>query len=479
MNIERNYLRRSYRIHIPAKVYINNKEYPVKDWSFLGFRISNADEEIQKDKEYLVDFELPFVNFIMKFKAKAICRWKNENEAGFEFEELNDDTKLLMKEYVEAYIEGRLTEENGLLKLANGLEIPISTEMHMSEEEEKELNKKLIKNTFIVLLLIILAGVIGYIIYLNRGAVYSKQAFISGKTFYIKAPIQGIITDINIKPSRYIKKDNLVAVIKNPEITTQIKTYQQNIKKIENNIKKIKSLIKKEKEILYNKYINQIILKNVQIRNLEKLLMQKENYLNKLEEEYKLGIIHYSEIQKLKEEIATIKSQIDTLKAKKIIKDYSQLIPLKNFLISQNKILLELKAQLNILKTKKNELIIKSPVTGKVLNIYVKENSLINKNQLITSIETNTKGYVIARFTFKDAININIGDSAEIYIPSINKIFYGKVSAIGKNVLNSNSIFTESNIYSQKDVPIKIDFIENTPNNLNDGIFAEVKIYTR
>ena len=477
MHIEKNYLRRSYRIQIPAKVYINSKEYPVKDWSFLGFRISNADEQIIPNKEYLIDFELPFVNFIMKFKAKAKCKWKKENEAGFEFEELNDDTKLLMKEYVEAYIEGRLTEENGLLKLAKGLEIPISTDIPISEKEEKELNKKLFKNIFIIGLLIILAAVVGYLIYLNKGSVYSEEAFVSGKTFYIKSPIKGIINNIDIKPLQYISKGHLIAVIKNQDILNEINTYKKNIKKIKKTIAQIKILIKTEKEIINKKYQNQIAIKNIKLKNLNKSLLQKQNYLKTLIKQYKLGIIHYSDIQQIKDEIENIKNQINILKNEKIIKDYSSLIPLKNFLINQKKILLDIQNQIALLKNKENNFFLKSPINGKILNIYVKNNSLINQNQLITSVETNSKGYVIARFAFKDSININIGDEAEIYIPSKDTIYYGTVTAIGKNALNSNSVFSESNIYSQKDVPVKIDFLEK--NNLNDGIFAEVKIFTK
>ena len=477
MNIERNYLRRSYRIKIPAAVYINNKKYPVKDWSFLGFRIGNVDDRIIKDMEYFVEFELPFVNFIMRFKTKAQCKWKSEKEAGFEFEELPDETKLLMKEYVEAYIEGRLTEENGLLKLANGLEVPISTDIHMSDEEEQELNKKLIKNTFYVILLILLAMVVGYIIYLNKGNVYSQQAFVSGKTFDIKSPASGIIKNIQVKPLRYIGKDKLVAVIQNKYVLDQIKAYKENINKVKENINKVKELIKKEKSIIDKKYSYQMEIKKSKIENLQKLIAQKEHYLKKLENQYKFGIVHYLDIQAVKDEIENLNLQINNIKAQKIVKDYSSLIPLKNFLITQKKILADLQTQLNLIKSKENYSIVKSPISGKVLNVYVKNNSMLNKNQLIASLEINSKGYVIARFTFKDVKNINIGDSAEIYIPSNNKIYNGIVSAIGKNALQSNSVFSESNIYSQKDIPVKIEFIEN--NHLNDGIFAEVKIKTK
>jgi len=476
VNIEKNYLRRSYRIQIPAKVYINNKEYQVKDWSFLGFRI-NADDDIIPNEEYIIDFELPFVNFIMKFKAKAKCKWKRDNEAGFEFEELNDDTKLLMKEYVEAYIEGRLTEENGLLKLAKGLEIPISTDIPMSKEEEKELNKKFFRNNFIIGVLIILAIVIGYIIYINRGTVYSEEAFVSGKIFYIKSPIEGIINNMHLKPLQYVSQGDLIAIIKNEDILNEINTYEENIKKIKNNIKKIKLLIKKEKKTIDEKYYNQLALKNLKLKNLNKLLIQNQNYLKTLIKQYQLGIIHYSNLQEIKNEIENIKNQINILKTEKLIKDTSSLIPLKNLLINQKKILFDIQNQLTLLKNKKKDFLLKSPIKGKILNIYVKNSSLIKQNQLITSIETNSKGYIIARFTFKDSKNINIGDKAKIYIPANNKIYRGTVTAIGKNALRSNSVFSESNIYSQKDVPVKIDFLEK--NDLNDGIFAEVKVFTK
>ena len=477
MHIKKNYLRRSYRIQIPAKVYIDNKEYPVKDWSFLGFRIDNIDENIETEKEYFIEFELPFVNFLMKFKAKAECKWKSDTQAGFEFEELPDETKLLMKEYVEAYIEGRLTEDNGLLKLASGLEVPISTDIHMSEEEEKTLNKKLVKNTFYVLLVLLLVSVVGYIIYLNRGSVYSEQGFVSGKMVYIKSPAQGIIEDINIKPLKYIGKNDFIATIKNEDILNHIKIYHSNIKKIKQNILNIKNSIKKQKYIIDKKYTNQLALQKVKIQSLQDLIKQKEIYLQKLKKEYNLGIIHYSDIQTIQGQIENLKNQINTIKAQKLIKDYSSLTPLKNFLISQNKILIDLQSQLNLLKNKENYLIIKSPVKGKIINVYVKNNSLIKQNQLIASVEMNKKGYIIARFTFKDIKNVNIGDNAEIYIPSNNKIYNGVVSAIGKNALKSNSVFSESNIYSQKDIPVKIDILDT--NHLNDGIFAEVKIYTK
>ena len=474
MTIEKNYLRRSYRINLPAKVKINNKIYNVKDWSFLGFRIEFEESDIKINEIYPITFELPFVNFDMSFNAKAVCKWKKEHEAGFEFEELSDDIKLLMKEYVEAFVEGRLQEENGLLKIANGLEIPISTDLPITDEEEQFLNKKLIKNTFLVVLFIGIAAIIGYIIYLNRHSVYSEEAFISGKTFYIKSPVNGIIQNLYIKPLQKIKKNQTIALINNSEIQTQIKNIDKNIKMYKKEIKNLKNILIKEKRNIDLTYNNALKEKYIKLNSLKKELKIQLSLIKELKKEYKIGIIHISQIETLKNNIINIKNEINFLNQKNITKNYNALIPIKNLLLSQKNNLIKLENTLKILYIQQQNFIIKSPVNGKILSIYVKPKSFITKNSLISTIEINTKGYVIARYTFRDAPKISIGDSAQIYIPAINKTFNGIVTAIGKNALKSNSVFTESNVYSQKDVPVKIKILE--PNHLEDGIFAQVEI---
>ena len=472
MNIEQNYLRRSYRINLPAKVSINKNSYHIKDWSFLGFRIELNNDDIKTNETYSISFELPFVNFNMSFTAKAICKWKRENEAGFEFEELSDDIKLLMKEYVEAFVEGRLQEENGLLKIANGLEIPISTDIPISEEEEQFLNKKLMRNIFIVFIFIIIAAAIGYIIYLNRHSVYSEEAFISGKTFYIKSTAQGKIQNLNISLLHKIYKNDLIATISDKEIDKQINNIKENIFNTKKSVNNLKNLLSQQKKDIDKKYFQKIkkikLLKN----NIKILIKNKENLLNQLKKQYKLGIVHITDIQKLKNDIINLKNQLKLINYP--IKDYSSLIQLKNMILNQKKYLLSLNENLSNLKLQKKYFYIYSPVNGKIVNIYTKKGEFINKNTLIASIEIDTKGYAIARYTFKDATKISIGDKADIYIPANGKTYKGSVSAIGKNAIRSNSIFNESNIYSQKDVPVKIKILNN--NHLSDGIFAQVEI---
>lgn len=474
MNIEKNYLRRSYRINLPAKVIINNHTFMVKDWSFLGFRIEfeNENNEIKPNEIYPITFELPFVNFNMSFNAKAICKWKKGNEAGFEFEELSDDIKLLMKEYVEAFVEGRLQEENGLLKIANGLEIPISTDLPITEEEESFLNKKLIKNIFLIIFFIIIAAIIGYIIYLNRNSIYSQDAFVSGKTFYVKSSVEGEISNLNVSLLQKIHKNNLIATISNKKLKLEIKNLKQEISKIKDYINKLNQSLLLQKNIIDKEFSQKKQQIDTQKNNLKTLIKTKTLLLKKLQQEYKLGIVHIVDIETLKQEILNLKNQLKSLYYP--VKNYSSLLPIKGMIITQQKTLLNLQNNLKQLKFQKKYFYIYSPVNGKILNIYVKNKEWIKKDALIITIQTHSKGYVIARYSLKQVQKINIGDRAEIYIPALGKTYKGIVSSMGKNALKSNSIFSESNFYSQQDVPIKIKILDK--NNLNDGIFAEVAI---
>ena len=182
--------------------------------------------------------------------------------------------------------------------------------------------------------------------------------------------------------------------------------------------------------------------------------------------------MHIVDIETLKQEILNLKNQLKSLHYP--VKNYSSLLPIKGMIITQQKTLLNLQNNLKQLEFQKKYFYIYSPVNGKILNIYVKNKEWIKKDALIITIQTHFKGYVIARYSLKQAQKINIGDKAEIYIPSIGKTFKGIVSSMGKNALKSNSIFSESNLYSQQDVPVKIKILDE--NNLNDGIFAEVAI---
>ena len=466
MNIEKNYLRRSYRINLPAYVSIKNKKYITQDWSFLGFRIKTEGEKFDKDKTYEMLFELPFAGFDMRFKTKAICKWSGEKEAGFEFTELSDEIKLIMKEYVEAYIEGRLQNTQGLLKIAEGIEIPIDTKTKLSNEEKKHLNKTFLKRLLFYIALAVIVLFAAYKIYENKNKIYSSEAFVSGNYYNITSPINGTIEKINIRVGEKIDKNTLVAIVQNKEITEKI-----------NELNQTKTLITKQLKTLKNILKQTVIPNEKAVKNeLKKLISKKQKLLKKQKKLFKLGLTGIDSLQKTESEIDNLKLKLKIISSQN---EKTAYIQLKNslkisILNTQNRIkLIDFQIK-NLRKKLKNEKIF-SPYNGTVLNIYKKAYDIINTSSPIATININTsKIYVIGRFKYKDALNIYINDKAEIYIPALNKTYKGTVAAIGSTALNGN-VPNDTTAYTRKDIPVKIEIL-NPDIKLMPGIAAEVTI---
>jgi multidrug resistance efflux pump len=467
MNIERNYLRRSYRINLPAYANIENEKYLAKDWSFLGFRIDTKGKKFQKDVTYDVLFELPFAGFDMRFKTKAICKWSSNTEAGFEFTDLSDEIKLVMKEYVEAYIEGRLQNTEGLLKIAEGIEIPIDTSAKLSPSEKKKLDKALIKRVIIYLALFILVIFAAFKIYKNKNLVYSSEAFISGNYYTILSPINGVIKKINVTIGEKITKNTLVAVIQNNDLIEKINELNQTKSLLYSQLKELNTILNNIKKPSIDKSL---------VDEIKRLITKKENYLKKQKKLFKLGLTDLNSLQKTESEIDNLKLKLKIINSDNNDLTYTQL---KNnlklsILNIQNKIK-KLDFQINTLKSQLKYEKVFSPYSGTVLNIYKKRYDTINKSSPLATINIDTsKIYVIGRFKYKDALNVYINDKAEIFIPSLNKTYKGVVAAIGSTALNG-TVPNDTAAYTRKDIPIKIEIL-NPDKKLMPGIAAEITI---
>jgi multidrug resistance efflux pump len=146
-----------------------------------------------------------------------------------------------------------------------------------------------------------------------------------------------------------------------------------------------------------------------------------------------------------------------------------------------NKLTVELqsiKEKLLNLKSLKKNWTVFAKKEGYILSINKKEGEMVKKFDPVMVMDIKTdEVYIVARFKVEDAIKIKVGNKAEVLIPSIKKIYKGKVVSIGKTSIASDSIVSETEAYALKDVPIKIKIITKDK-ELYSGMYAEVKVKT-
>ena len=138
MQIEKNAARKHYRIELPARISIGDKVYNVQDWSLGGFLVTCSPDEFIKDWQGDVKLILPFEGVDVSCDLKAKVAWIKEGKAGFTFLEVNPRVRNILKSYVEASIEGRLGEAEGIIARLDGVEIPLEVDKPFTESEVKE-----------------------------------------------------------------------------------------------------------------------------------------------------------------------------------------------------------------------------------------------------------------------------------------------------------------------------------------------------
>ena len=457
---EPNYLRKTYRLKLPAEVLIENKKYKVVDWSYEGFGIEKSPQDnFEKEKEYNVKFVLPFASFQVSFNAKAVLKWQKENRAGFQFLHLSDEIKRMIRSYVEAYIEGRLEDVGGILSPARTQVIPPQIEKPLSEEERRKLNLK-----FFIAGFFYTAGFVGLIALFLAVFVYfrhikSVEAFVSGNIYHILSPTYGFVV-------KFFKKEGDLVRAKEPLILIESRELKE---KYENYKKLLSELNLKFEKVSINK--KRLRRKLAEVRKLLEIYKER---LRKLEKAYSKGLISVTDLISLKEKIQALREKEEKIKYKLFL-----IAKLKTRLKDLNSSAKEIKKN-DFLRIVNNYYVeILSPSSGRVLSRFRHEGEYVSAGEPLMILERKGKElYVIARFKEDEGKYITIGDKAVVYFPSIDKFSEGIVIGIGKATLSEESLVSETEEYALRDVPVKVKLL-NPPPDLHYGMKAEVIVRTK
>ncbi len=472
---EPNYLRKTYRVTLPARVLIENKEYKTIDWSFEGFGIEKTPEDrFDREKEYTITFIVPFAGFNISFKARAKPVWQSDNRAGFEFIQLPEEAKLVLKEYIEAYVEGRLKDVEGIVSATDIRTVPPYLDKPLTEEEKRELDRKFKVRALIygALFLVLLIGF--YLVVIYSPVVHSVEAFYGGRMINVISPAKAVIKEIKVSESDRVFVKKILAVLERIEFerrdsVANVIKVQKDIANLEAERSKIEAQI--EKNLL-------------RIKSLRKELKALNEELKVYEEAYAKGYIGKKTLEEINSRIRRLRDELEMLKKDTLQKE--ELLRLLNRKLASVRVSTKVSdySRKRFYETVEispdgSEIRLLSPISGRVLSVYKREGEIVRSGEPILALEdTGKRGYVIGRFKKKDAIFINVGDEAVVYFPSLGVSVKGTVTAIGKFSMYDESVVSESEEYALEDVPVKV-VLEEIPEGAHQGLKAEVAVKTR
>jgi multidrug resistance efflux pump len=442
IKIESNQMRRSHRIDIPIQIIIESKIYSCKNWSLTGVGVENLDIEYEID-------QVSDASLLLRFKEARLeipvtLKYKNniDGVSGFEFINLSESNRRVLREYLELSIEGKLENAAGIIGIYNEpiLDTPLKESVALSDTEVGALEKAFKKRSrlYITLGLSLLAIIIVTIFY-NIQYVYRSIGIVSGNFVKISPNTTGKISAIYVKVGDTVEPNTLLF-----ELDEQL-----IVDKIEILDKKLLSLKDKNQTKTANSSLINILYN-------EKINAQKR--FNKIKALYKNRLITLSELNK--EKVLYQRANIRYMQEKeKLNSTHQSVLALRTNIELQRA---ELINNLNYLR-------VFAYTHGIVYAIKSNIGSHVGSSDEIVVIQTNTQPYIVCKVLKSETINIRKDMHAEVYIPSLDKTFSAHVETLGNLSINTESMI--SNEVSLNEVTVKLRLDENvTDLNLNEHV---------
>ncbi len=433
--IESNQMRRAHRIDIPLIVIIDGVAYKSKDWSMTGVGIDNLNITLEIDDIIDASIVLALKEAKLEIPVKLQFKVKRGSVSGFEFNQISEKNKRVLREFLELSIEGKLDQIDGLISIYNEpvINTPIKESVVLSDEEDSMLKKAFIKRSklYIKLAIIFFILVIATIYY-NTSYIYRSIGTVSGNFIKIAPNISGKIRKIDIKVGDKVTKQDLLFELDDKMILnkidiidaklTDLKGYKNTNTQPRNTNSQLLNLLKSELNRTYNSY-----------RSAKELYKQRIitiNDLRKIKETYNRAKIKYLQEKNKHTTISTSSSMVS--------------------LVTQ----FELKRE-ELINTL-NYLRVFSPYDGVVYAIKSHEGDYVNAKDEVIVLETDEVSFVVCKLKQDETLQIQKGMKVKIYASSTDETYSAHVQTIGNLSLNTKSEIT--NEVSLKEVTLKIVF---------------------
>jgi membrane fusion protein (multidrug efflux system) len=437
--IEANYMRRAHRVDIPLLIVIDSVAYKSKNWSMTGAGIENFNKELQKDEIITGSIILALKEARIEMPIKLQFKVKIGDVSGFEFTEITQRNKKVLREFLELSIEGRLDQIDGLLSIYNEpvLDSPIKESVVLSDEEQSVLKKEFAKRSKLYIKLgIIFAVLVLATLYYNTAYVYRSIGTVSGNFVKISPSISGKISKIYVKTRQNIHPKTLLFELDDKMILSQIDIIEQKLADLNSRHGVVKKDYRQDTQVLH-------LLESDMNKNYKAYSSAKQLYEGRL--------ISVMDLDRVSNDYA--RTKVKYLQEKNRIGTST---------ISQNSeaSIISLKTELEL---KREELIntlnylrIFSETDGIIYAIKSNVGNYVGSSDEVIVVETGESSFVVCKLKQEESVEINNGMSVKVYSSSTDKTYSAHIETIGNLALNTESEI--SNEVSLKEVTIKIVF---------------------
>ena len=437
--IESNQMRRAHRVDIPLTIVIAGIAYHSKDWSMTGVGVGNLNLELNKDEVIDAFLVLALQEAKLEIPVRLQFKIKRGSISGFEFAQISEKNKRVLREFLELSIEGKLDQVDGLLSIYNEpvIDTPIKESVMLSDEEDSALKQAFVKRSKLYIKL----GIIFFLllvatIYYNTSYVFRSIGTVSGNFVKISPGVSGKLKKIDVRIGDTVHKKDLLFELDDKMTLNQIDIIDGKLADL-NSFKSTSSVNVRGNEQVLN------LLKRELNRSFKAYKSAKELYMRR--------IISINDFRKVEDAYSRIKVKYLQEKNR-----YERTATNSNDNSSIMSLITQLQLRREELINKLNYLRVVSQTDGRVYAIKSNVGSYVGSSDEVMVIETNGASFVVCKLKQEEAVRIQNGMKVKVYSSSTNKTYPATIQTVGNLALNTESEVT--NEVSLKEVTVKVVF---------------------
>lgn len=437
--IESNQMRRAHRVDIPLIIVIAGVAYHSKDWSMTGVGVENLNLELKYDELIEASLVLAMQEAKLEIPVRLQFKIKRDNISGFEFAQISEKNKRVLREFLELSIEGKLDQVDGLLSIYNEpvIDTPIKESVMLSDEEDSALKQAFVKRSKLYIKL----GIIFFLllvatIYYNTSYVFRSIGTVSGNFVKISPGVSGKLKKIYVRIGDTVHRKDLLFELDDKMTLNQIDIIDGKLADL-NSFKSTSSVNVRGNEQVLN------LLKRELNRSFKAYKSAKELYMRR--------IISINDFRKVEDAYSRIKVKYLQEKNR-----YERTATNGNDNSSIMSLITQLQLRREELINKLNYLRVVSQTDGRVYAIKSNVGSYVGSSDEVMVIETHGASFVVCKLKQEESVGIQNGMKVKVYSSSTNKTYPATIQAVGNLALNTNSEIT--NEVSLKEVTVKVVF---------------------
>lgn len=424
---EENSSRKSHRVDIPVFAEFNGQQYKAQDWSVTGIGFRLFDKTIKQGDKVSVNLTLPMPDSSMQLNVDMVCRHKRENHFGFEFVNMNDRQRRILRHYVEMAVEGRLDHADDLVAISTTpvLNSPLQEALAFSEADQAQVDKNFKSNTKKLFAMAALF-VVGLCVSIFYTQVYQieKIGIATGSIASVESGLTGRVSAVFVEDLQSVSKGD-------PLFSMDTRILDLQMQQVKASINRVISQIEGGEQA--QEALTTGMSAELAVMAAKQLKERRKRDLDRAQSLFAKRLINNKDVSYLENQLlqATLSYERELQKVRASAGLAANSAGSGVEMMQLGTKLDELQSKLAVLEAQRDNLVVRAAADGTVEGLNIEAGDMISQGHSVATLKQNTAPAVSIQVEAEEALKLHVGMEAKVYSALLDRHFKGHVTDIG------------------------------------------------